>query len=199
MTETELKYLLIDIAVNNNRASFKRLYMFYYSKLFWFAKSFVKTDESAEEIIDDVFLNLWMQRARLMEINNFGNYCYTSVKNKSLNHIAKVQLTQVNIDDITMEVTDASATGEDNLICADITRVINNSLGKLSDQCRLVFKLVKEDGLKYREVADLLDLSVKTVEYHMGNALKQLTQSVERSQRQTAVTAKNTAFVSTKG
>jgi RNA polymerase sigma-70 factor (ECF subfamily) len=98
-----------------------------------------------------------------------------------------------------MEVTDASATGEDNLICADITRVINNCLGKLSDQCRLVFKLVKEDGLKYREVADLLDLSVKTVEYHMGNALKQLTQSVERSQRQTAVNAKNTAFVSTKG
>lgn len=183
MTETEIKYLLNDIALYNNRASFKKLYLFYYSKLFWFAKSFVKNDEAAEEIIDDVFLNLWMQRQRLTEINNFSNYCYVSVKNKSLTHISKARLNQVNIDDVKIEIIDSAATGEDKLICGDVTKVINNSLNKLSDQCKVVFKLVKEDGLKYREVAELLNLSIKTVEYHMGNALKQVASGIAASQK----------------
>lgn len=174
MTDTEIKYLLNDIALNSSRASFKRLYQFYYSQLFWFAKSIVKTEEAAEEIVDDVFLNLWIQRARLTEINNPANYCYMSVKNKSLTLISKPHLNQVSIDDVDVEITDQAATGEDKLICADTVKAINHSLNKLSAQCKMVFKLVKEDGLKYREVAELLDLSVKTVEYHMGNALKQV-------------------------
>ena len=183
MLDTEIKYLLNDIALNNNRASFKRVYLFYYSKLFWFAKSFVKTDEAAEEIIDDVFLNLWMQRARLTDIGNFSNYCYMSVKNKSLTHVSKAKLNQVNIDDVDVEIADSAATGEDKLICSDTTALINNSLNKLSDQCKLVFKLVKEDGLKYREVAELLGLSIKTVEYHMGNALRQISVGIANSQK----------------
>lgn len=174
MLQNEIKDLLKDVAINNSRASFKKLYLFYYSRLFWFAKSFVKIDEAAEEIIDDVFLNLWVQRTKLTEISNFANYCYTSVKNKSLTHLSKAQLDSVNIDEVDVEIADPSASGEDKLICEDVAKVISNSLSKLPEQCRLVFKLVKEDGLKYREVADLLNLSIKTVEYHMGNALKQI-------------------------
>jgi RNA polymerase sigma-70 factor (family 1) len=183
MSETEIKDLLSEIAVNNSRSSFKRLYLFYYRKLFSLAKSLVKQDEAAEEITDDVFLNLWMQRARLTDINNFTFYCYTAIKNKSLTHLSKVQVKKVDIDDIKLEIVDSSVTGEDKLVCEDLTKIINGSLNKLPEQCRLVFKLIREDGLKYREVADLLDLSIKTVEYHMGNALKRLTQDIANSQK----------------
>jgi RNA polymerase sigma-70 factor (ECF subfamily) len=174
MLDTEIKYLLNDIALNSSRASFKRLYLVYYGKLFSLAKSLVKQDELAEEITNDVFMNLWVRRVSLAEINNFTWYCYTSVKNKSLTCLAKNQLKSVSIDDVYADVADSSATGEDKLVCEDLTKLINATLSKLSDQCRLVFKLIKEDGLKYREVADLLDISIKTVEYHMGNALKTL-------------------------
>ncbi|HEX8019557.1 RNA polymerase sigma-70 factor [Mucilaginibacter sp.] len=181
MLDTEIKYLLNDIALNSSRASFKRLYLFYYGKLFNLAKSLVKQDELAEEITNDVFMNLWARRASLAEINNFTYYCYTSVKNKALTCLSKNQLKSVNIDDVNVDVADSSATGEDKLVCEDLTKLINTTLSKLSDQCRLVFKLVKEDGLKYREVADLLDISIKTVEYHMGNALKTLAQGLRDS------------------
>jgi RNA polymerase sigma-70 factor (ECF subfamily) len=183
MIETEIKDLLNDIVLNSNRASFKRLYLFYYSKLFWFAKSIVKFDEAAEEIVDDVFLNLWIQRAKLIDINCFANYCYTSVKNKAITYISKKQLDKVNLDDINIEIIDTATTGEDKLICEDTTKIINNALSKLSSQCQMVFKLIKEDGLKYREVAELLDISVKTVEYHMGNALKQVAAGIAQSQK----------------
>ena len=183
MLDTEIKYLLNDIALNSSRASFKRLYLFYYGKLFSLAKSLVKQDELAEEITNDVFMNLWTRRASLPEINNFTYYCYTSVKNKSLTCLAKNQPKSVNIDDVHADVADSSATGEDKLVCEDLTKLINTTLGKLSDQCRLVFKLIKEDGLKYREVADLLDISIKTVEYHMGNALKTLVLGLKDAQK----------------
>jgi len=183
MLDTEIRYLLNDIALNSSRASFKRLYLFYYGKLFSLAKSLVKQDELAEEITNDVFMNLWTRRASLPEINNFTYYCYTGVKNKSLTCLAKNQLKSVNIDDVNVDVADSGATGEDKLVYEDLTKLINTTLNKLSDQCRLVFKLIKEDGLKYREVADLLDISIKTVEYHMGNALKTLVLGLKDAQK----------------
>lgn len=183
MLDTEIKYLLNDIALNSSRASFKRLYLFYYSKLFSLAKSLVKNDEQAEEITNDVFMNLWGRRASLNEINNFTYYCYTSVKNKSLTCLAKNQLKSVSIDEFNIDVADGNATAEDKLACEDLANLINTTLSKLSDQCRLVFKLVKEDGLKYREVADLLDISIKTVEYHIGNALKALATGLRQAQK----------------
>jgi RNA polymerase sigma-70 factor (family 1) len=183
MTENEIEDLLNNIALDDNQASFKRLYLFFYNRLFWFAKSIVKTAEAAEEIIDDVFLNLWIQRAKLTDIENLSNYCYTSVKNKSLTYISKTQLTKISIDELSIEIVDTAATGEDLLIGKDLRNNITNSLNKLSDQCKLIFKLVKEDGLKYREVAALLDISVKTVEYHMGNSLKQIAQGIANSKK----------------
>ncbi|SEN75439.1 RNA polymerase sigma-70 factor, ECF subfamily [Mucilaginibacter gossypiicola] len=183
MLDTEIRYLLNDIALNSSRTSFKRLYLAYYGKLFSLAKSLVKQDELAEEITNDVFMNLWGRRASIAEINNFTYYCYTSVKNKSLTCLAKNQLKRVNIDEVNVDVVDSSATGEDKLVYEDLTKLINTTLNKLSDQCRLVFKLIKEDGLKYREVADLLDISIKTVEYHIGNALKTLAQGLKDTQK----------------
>jgi len=185
MLDTEIRYLLNDIALNSSRASFKRLYLAYYGKLFNLAKSLVKQDELAEEITDDVFMNLWGRRASIAEINNFTYYCYTSVKNKSLTCLSKNRLKSVNIDDIKVDVADSGVTGEDKLVYEDLTKLINTTLNKLSEQCRLVFKLIKEDGLKYREVAELLDISIKTVEYHMGNALKTLAQGLKDTEKTT--------------
>ena len=188
MPEAEIKDLLNEIALNNSRVSFKRLYLLYYNKMFSLAKSIVKSEEVAEEVTDDVFLNLWMQRARLPLIGNFTYYCYTAIKNKSLTHLSKPQVKKVDIDDIELDVADSSATGEERLICEDLTKVIDSSLKALPEQCKLVFKLLREDGLKYRQVAELLDISIKTVEYHMGNALKRIAEDVSNSQK-TAVQA----------
>jgi len=184
--ESELKDLLNEVALNNSRVSFKRLYLLYYNKMFSLAKSIVKPDEVAEEVTDDLFLNLWIHRDRLPQIGNFTYYCYTAIKNKCLTYLSKPQVKKVDIDDIELEVADSSATGEDLLICEDLAKTIDSSLKALPEQCRLVFKLIREDGLKYRQVAELLDISIKTVEYHMGNALKRLAEDILRYQKTTA-------------
>jgi len=183
MLESEIKNLLTEVALNSSPASFKRLYFLYYNKLFSLAKSLVKSDEAAEEITDDVFLNLWANRSSLTTINNFTYYCYTAVKNKSLTYLSKPKINQIEIQNVGFEIGDSSANAEDQLIAEDLSRLINNSLSKLPEQCRFVFKLLREDGLKYREVAELLDISIKTVEYHMGNALKRISQDIKNSNK----------------
>jgi RNA polymerase sigma-70 factor (family 1) len=194
MLESEIKDLLIEIALNSSRASFKRLYLLYYNKLFSLAKSLVKFDEAAEEITDDVFLNLWTNRSSLTTINNFTYYCYTAIKNKSLTYLSKPKVNKIEFEKVGFEIGDTSANAEDLLIAEDLSRIINNSLSKLPEQCRFVFKLLREDGLKYREVAELLDISIKTVEYHMGNALKRISQDIKNSNKAMDASSPNILF-----
>jgi len=194
MLESEIKDLLTEIALNGSRASFKRLYLLYYNKLFSLAKSLVRFDEAAEEITDDVFLNLWTNRSNLTTINNFTYYCYTAIKNKSLTYLSKPKVDKIEFEEVGFEIGDTSANAEDLLIAEDLSRIINNSLGKLPEQCRFVFKLLREDGLKYREVAELLDISIKTVEYHMGNALKRISQDIKNSNKAPDAPAPNILF-----
>ena len=175
MSDKELEELIAAIALRNDRQSFKSLYQFYYRKLFCLAKSFVKSPEEAEEIVNDTFLNIWARREDLLNIKNFTIYICTAIRNKSLTAIARMKIHEhLTLDDINIDIKDLSPGGEDSLYVADFMRILNQSVSKLPNQCKLVFKLVKEDGFKYKEVAELLNISVKTVEYHMGNALKKI-------------------------
>jgi RNA polymerase sigma-70 factor (family 1) len=175
MSDQELEELITAIALHNSRESFKRLYQCYYRKLFCVAKSYVKSAEEAEEIVDDAFLNIWARRAELPGIRNLTVYLCTAVRNRSLTAIAKMKVYEhLNLDEVHLGIQDPSAGAEHKLQADDLAKQLNCSVAKLPDQCRLVFKLVKEDAFKYKEVAGLLNISVKTVEYHMGQALKRI-------------------------
>jgi RNA polymerase sigma-70 factor (ECF subfamily) len=179
MLEDEVKDVLLKIALNDDHLSFKKVYFAYYDRLFQLAKAITKNHEVAEEIVDDVFMNIWTKRADLIQIDNLTVYLYVAIKNRSLNHISKAShILTTNIDDATIEFKDIAPGIEDVIITADLARTINQTVQKMPVQCQLVFKLVKEDGLKYREAAEILNISVKTVEYHIGNALKKITQSI---------------------
>jgi RNA polymerase sigma factor (sigma-70 family) len=87
------------------------------------------------------------------------------------------------LEEIEIDIADLSPNGEEQLLMTDLIKSLNHSIAKLSDQCQLVFRLVKEDGYKYKEVAEMLDISIKTVEYHMGNALKKIAEDLNPSLR----------------
>ncbi|PTQ99540.1 RNA polymerase sigma-70 factor (ECF subfamily) [Mucilaginibacter yixingensis] len=175
MSDQEIEALIADVALRNDRPSFKRLYLFYYRKLFCLAKSLVKSTEEAEEIVNDTFLSIWLKRADLQQIRNFTIYICTAVRNKSLTAMSRMKVYEhLSLEDIDIDLKDTGYDGEENLYYADLNRILSSSVDKLPNQCKLVFKLVKEDGFKYKEVAELLNISVKTVEYHMGNALKKI-------------------------
>ena len=147
---------------------FKSLYHYLYP----FARTIVKEKESAEEVVSDVFIKVWEKRKELEKIENLKVYLYVSTRNIAFNYLDKQKRNATfSIDDIQADFTSVYFNPEQMLITADMLALIQKAIDQLPPKCKIIFKLIKEDGLKYRDVAEILDISIKTVENQLAIAL----------------------------
>ena len=164
-----------EIALYENMKAYRALYDLLADSLHRFAYAFVKSNEAAEEIVSDVFVKLWQIRNRLIEVENLKEYLYIITKNFSLNYIAKNYRNPiVSLDDIDIEAVIEIKSPEDICISADLIGKIKQSIQELSPRCRIIFQLVKEENLKYKEVAAILNVSVFTVRNQVAIATKKI-------------------------
>ena len=120
------------------------------------------------EIVSDVFFNLWQNRNKLPEIGNLESYLYKSVKNTALHYAAKEKNMQRNEKlSLAIEYIHDDEDPENILITNELNHMLTKAIESLPDKCRIIFKLVCEDGLRYKEIADILDISVKTIDAQM--------------------------------
>ncbi len=140
-----------------------------------FARVYLKDEAAAAETVNDVFLKLWSKRHQLREITHVKAYLFRAVKNASLNRLEVKSprhwefLEQVDVTHIGF-----SPDPELLLITAEMRRMVEREVNNLPGRCKLIFKLIREEGLKYAEVADILDISIKTVEAQMLIATKRI-------------------------
>lgn len=162
------------IALNEDMTAYRRLYDLLYEKLFGFALSFVKSKEAAEEIVSDVFIKVWNIRNQLATIDNLVVFLYTITKNFSINYITKhYKYPRVSIDDLQLE-TDISINPEELYITTELANKIKEAIAQLPSQCRLIFQLVREDGLKHKEVAAILHIAESTIRNQLTIAAKKI-------------------------
>lgn len=191
MNETNIQDLLQKIAFEDDQQAFRVLYFQYYKRLYNLASFYVRSAEATEEVVNDTFVSIWSRRKLLTGITDFTSYIYKAVKNKSLNFLKQKNFPiHFNIDDIKAEIEDVTLNIEDQMIVADFQLLIEHAVNNLPAQCRLVFKMIKEDGLPHKEVAELLNLSVRTIEYHMSIALKKLSESLNYKKNAPLVSSK---------
>jgi RNA polymerase sigma-70 factor (family 1) len=163
----------------DDQRAYKELYTSLYGSLFSFAKSIVASREMAEEIVSDVFINLWQRRKELEKIENLKVYLYVATRNTSFNYLDKQKRTPTNrLDDFDSEFISIYFDPEQLLVTADMLALIQKAIDHLPPKCKLIFKLIKDDGLRYREVAEILGLSVKTIENQISIALEKIGNSV---------------------
>jgi len=159
----------------NDELAFEKVYRQYFVRLFRFCFSIVHQKEAAEEIVNDVFLYLWKRREQSGDIRNLEVYLYISTKNLSLNYLRDnhflhvVDISEQVSQYIKLEVTPGSM-----MESAETIRQMQKAIDELPPRCKLIFKLIKEDGLKYKDVAALLNISVKTVEAQLAIAMKKI-------------------------
>ncbi len=173
--DEEIKRLLSAIAFANDQAAYKKLFILLHSRLKQFAYSILKSQEEAEELVSDLFIKLWEKRSQLTTIESPILYFYTTAKNLAFNRISK-QKRQQNMppEEWLVQMNSIYFNPERLMMTEEMMRQIRDAINNLPPRCRVIFKLVKEDGLKYKEVAELLQLSVKTVEAQMAIALRRL-------------------------
>jgi len=179
MTAESLKYLQSRIACFDDQAAYKELFTSLYSPLLLFSKSIVKSKQAAEEIVSDVFIKIWERRRELEKIDNLKVYLYVSTRNTALNYLSRDKRSITNaLDEFHAEFMSIDFDPEQLLITAEMLALVRLAIDQLPPKCKIIFKLVKEDGLKYREVAEILNLSIKTVENQLAIALQKIGNAV---------------------
>ena len=168
------------IALSEDMKAYKELYLLMFDSLFQFSYSFVKSKQVAQEIVSDVFLKLWQIRSQLNAIDNLKAYLFGITKNFSLSYLARtsknlsIQLDDIDLDEIDIESLIEFKNPEDLCISKEAIKNILQAIRDLPPQCQIIFSLVKVEGLKYKEVAKLLDISVFTVRNQVAIATKKI-------------------------
>lgn len=156
----------------NDDASFETLFKRHYKALHAYAAVILKDEDEAEEIVQQLFLKFWEKRELLAVQTSIKAYLYKCVYHDSLNFL-KHQKVRGKYEDFTQRVSNTTyATGIDRLEVNELQDQINLALNDLPEQCRTIFQMSRFEELKYREIADQLGLSIKTVENQMGKALR---------------------------
>lgn len=177
-----LKEIFQKLTDSPDRTLYNYFFNKYYPKLIWFALIYVKQHCLAEEIVSDVMLNIFKKRQKLAQSENIEGYIFISVKNQSLKYLRKNK-NKVFIDNYENEadlLLTSRETPEFEYITNEFHDIIRKAIESLPPKRKLVFRMIKEEGLKYQDVARLLDLSIKTVETHMGLALKAIHRCIEQ-------------------
>src|SRR5436190_17131134 len=168
------------IALSEDMKAYKELYLLMFDSLFQFSYSFVKSKQVAQELVSDVFIKLWQIRSQLNTIDNLKPYLFGITKNFSLNYLARasknlsIQLDDIELDEIDIESLIEFKNPEDVYISKEMIKNVMQAIQDLPPQCQIIFSLVKVEGLKYKEVAKLLDISVFTVRNKVAIATKKI-------------------------
>ncbi len=167
---------------NGDQVAFRQFFDLFASPLLHFAFLILKHKDVALEIVDDVFIKIWKQRERITAIENIRVYLYRAVKNSALNYLEKKanQLVTEPFDFMDIDVR-CTINPEDEMIGSEIMAQIHEAIESLPPRCKMAFKLVREDGLKYREVAEILNISENTVDAQMVIAVKRISAKVSAS------------------
>lgn len=162
------------IATGNEQA-FGKMFGFFSQRLTSFAFSITKNKEASIEILDEVFINVWKHKEQLPQITNITAYLYKATKNTAFNFLSQQNRDNktLSFDFIEIELKEEMSPDQ-ILISSEIQAKIKLAVDNLPPKCKVVFKLVREDGLRYKEVAEILGISEKTVDAQLVIAVKRI-------------------------
>jgi RNA polymerase sigma-70 factor, ECF subfamily len=165
------------VAQSNSLEAFERFYRRFRPGLVHFASGIVQNADDAEEIVQDMFLAVWNKQEQLVFEDSLKNYMFTGVKNRCLNHIKKARLPFSDMpDDFAAPSLDANVM--DKMQARETEGKIQLLIEMLPNKCRQVFLLSRIHELSYKEIAEIMDITPKTVENQIGLALKFLKQGM---------------------
>jgi len=167
------KELLLRIS-KGDEAAFTLIFRQYQGKLYSVALDITHSSETAEEIIQDVFLKIWLRKKELIEVESFSGYLFIVMRNLALDWLVKQARRQKIFDQISSEKATAQPSAEAFLNQKEFNDLLQKGMDQLPRQQQEVFRLMRQEGLSRQETAQTLNIDPNTVKTHMSRALKSL-------------------------
>ncbi len=172
------KNIMNDIS-NGDVKAFEELFKTFFPELSFYAIRFVEDMDTAEEIIQDIFFNVWENRAKLKINTSIKSYLYTTVRNTCLNLIKHKKVENKYREHFSRKLQSDELDESKWIESNDLQEKILGAIDKLPEKRQIIFKMSRFEELSYKEIASKLDISVKTVENQMGSALKFLREELK--------------------
>ena len=161
-----------ELLLQRDEATFEQVFKSHFKRLHAFAFTILQNEAEAEEIVQQVFFKLWERNDNLSVTGSVTAYLYRAVHNESLNFIKHQKVKSNHQLHVAYSMKNEVEHPAKKVLAGELEKKIHAALNELPEQCRTIFQLSRFDELKYREIADKLGISVKTVENQMGKALK---------------------------
>ena len=173
------------LLAQRDETTFEQVFKTYFKRLHAYAFTILRDEEEAEEMVQQVFFKLWERNVRkdpfgenLSLTGSVSSYLYRAVHNESLNYIKHQKVRSNHQLHVAYSMKNEVEHPAKKVMTGELEKKIHTALNELPEQCRTIFQMSRFDELKYREIADKLGISVKTVENQMGKALKLLRQKL---------------------
>jgi RNA polymerase sigma-70 factor, ECF subfamily len=164
---------------NGDKEAFETVFRAYYQSLCLFSLRYLKRIDLAEEIVQDIFVTIWEKRSGLQFETSLKAYLYRAVHNNSLKFLQHQKVVDKHIQYVIDQKEQYYYEPLNNLQVGEVSRLLENAFAAMPQKTREIFALSREEGLKYAEIAEKMNISIKTVEAHMGNALKILRENLK--------------------
>jgi len=162
------------LLAQRDETAFEQVFKTHFKRLHAYAFTILRDEIEAEEIVQQVFFKLWERNENLSLTGSVSAYLYRAVHNESLNYLKHQKVRSNHQLHVAYSMKNEVEHPAKKVITGELEKKIHTALNELPEQCRTIFQMSRFDELKYREIADKLGISVKTVENQMGKALKLL-------------------------
>lgn len=171
--------LWLRVCEESDSRAFELLFSVCYPKLLKFCLLYVLRKEPAEEVVSDVFVKCWLARGQLKEVQNPEVYLFVAVKNRSLNYLKRFSHYHVvPVGDAELGQLSHPPSPDKDVERRELAFRMNQAIATLPRQCQVIFRLIKEDGMRYKEVAEILHISPRTVQTQLFRAVARLRQAM---------------------
>ena len=166
--------VIIQLLGERNEQAFEKVFKSHFKNLLAYACTMLREEAAAEEVVQNVFYKIWERNEKLSISGSVTAYLYRAVHNESLNYIKHQKVVSIYQTQASNDMKVHTDTASRRVLLKELEAKLQHALNDLPEQCRIIFQMSRFEELKYREIAEKLDISVKTVENQMGKALKVL-------------------------
>lgn len=170
--------ILLQCLIKGDRLAFEKIFQLYSERIYYFTIKYINNREDAEEITQEVFVKLWNRREAIKTELSFSSYLFMIAKNAVIDVLRKKQKEAALAEGLKQKGEGHLSPADNSLEYKELSSIVQHAINNLPEKRRQIFLMIREEELSYKEIAEKLSISTKTVETHMRLALQQLRKSI---------------------